>query len=132
MATETMKNPQAATNGAGLEQTRTKATFLPNVDIFETPQEIQLLADIPGAKGEEIDIDFDKGALTIHARVEPRQPEGGFLLREYGVGDFNRTFQVSEKIDASRITAEYRDGVLTLHLPKVEAAQARKITVSTA
>ncbi len=52
-----------------------------------------------------------------------------YLLREYGVGDFYRTFRVSEQIDASRIEAEYADGVLKLHLPKVEAVKPRKITV---
>jgi HSP20 family protein len=51
------------------------------------------------------------------------------LLQEYGVGDFYRTFKVSEQIDSTRISAEYHDGVLTIHLPKVEAAKPRKISV---
>jgi HSP20 family molecular chaperone IbpA len=51
------------------------------------------------------------------------------LLHEYGVGDFYRTFRVSQQVDASRITAEYENGVLTLHLPKAEAARPRKIEV---
>lgn len=130
MTTETMKSHSATQNGSA-EQTRAQATFLPNVDIYETPQEIQLVADLPGTTGDGIDIDFEKGTLTIHAKVNRRHPESGYLLREYGVGDFVRTFQVSEKIDAARISAEYQQGVLTLHLPKVEAAQARKISVTT-
>jgi len=129
MTTETMKSPPETQNGT--EQTRTAVTFQPNVDIFENAAELQLVADLPGVKGDEIDIDFDKGTLTIHAKVASREPQGGFLLREYGVGDFVRMFQVSEKIDASRITAEYQAGVLTLHLPKVQAAQAHKINVTT-
>ena len=52
------------------------------------------------------------------------------LLREYGVGDYYRSFQVSEAIDAGKISAEYADGVLTLHLPKAEAVKPRKIAVS--
>lgn len=130
MTTETMSPPTTG-NGAASEQTRAGATFLPNVDIFETPEELQLVADIPGARGDAISIDFEKGSLTIQAKVEPREPKGGLLLREYGVGDYRRTFQVSEAIDASRITAQYHSGVLTLHLPKVAAAQARKIQVTT-
>ena len=57
------------------------------------------------------------------------QKELDYLLREYGVGDFYRAFQVSEVIDPSRIQAEYSGGVLTLHLPKSEAAKPRKIAV---
>jgi HSP20 family protein len=51
------------------------------------------------------------------------------LLREYGIGDYRRTFRVSEQIDASRISAQYRHGVLTLRLPKAERARPRKIKV---
>ena len=55
-----------------------------------------------------------------------------FLLQEYGVGDFYRSFRVGEQVYPTRIGAEYRDGVLTLRLPKVEAAKPRKITVQSA
>ena len=54
----------------------------------------------------------------------------GYFLREYGVGDYYRSFQISEAIDAGKISAEYADGVLTLHLPKTEAVKPRKIAVS--
>ena len=59
-----------------------------------------------------------------------RRPGGEFLLHEYGVGDYYRTFQVSEAIDAGKISADYADGVLTLHLPKAEALKPRKIAVN--
>ena len=91
------------------------------------------LADIPGAEREGIDIEFENGSLTIHAKVPERRPENAtYLMREFGVGDFYRTFRVSEQIDSARITAEYRDGVLKLHLPKSESAKPRKITVEAA
>jgi len=112
------------------EQTRSGRCYRPNVDIVETANELTLYADIPGVSRDGIDIDFENGVLTINGKVENRVPEGtNVLLAEYGVGDFHRHFQVSESVDASKITAEYNHGVLTLHLPKVEAAKMRKITV---
>lgn len=113
-----------------VERTRTQPCYCPDVDIVENAEELTVFADMPGVHSEDIDVRFENGTLTIHGAVCARQPEETrFLCREYGVGDFQRTFQVSETIDAARIAAEYRDGVLTLHLPKVEAAKPRKIAV---
>jgi len=112
------------------EHTRAGRCYRPNVDIVETANELILHADIPGVSRDGIDIDFENGMLTLNGRVENRQTEGlNVLLHEYGVGDFHRHFQVSEHIDASKITAEYANGVLTLRLPKVDAAKPRKIAV---
>ncbi len=123
--------PAAAELGQG-EHTRCGCHYRPNVDIVEHADELLVLADLPGAAGEDIDIDFEDGSLTIHAKVAPRQQEGmEYLVHEYGVGDYYRTFRVSEVIDASKITADYADGVLTLHLPKAESTKPRKIDVKT-
>lgn len=112
------------------ERTRSGRTYVPVVDILERPDELLLLADVPGARADGIDIDYDRGTLTIAARVTPRQaPAQTFMLQEYGVGDFVRTFQVGEGIDASKIEAELNGGVLRLHLPKAEAAKTHKIAV---
>lgn len=112
------------------EQTRSGRTYLPAVDIVENDDELLLLADVPGVRAEGIDIDYERGQLTIRARVEPRQSaQTDYVLREYSVGDFVRTFQVGEGIDESKIQAEVSAGVLTLHLPKAEAAKTRKIAV---
>ena len=112
------------------EPTRGGVRYRPAVDIVELAEELRVEADVPGASKEGIDINFEKGVLTIHAKVEPRHSEErDYLLREYGVGDYYRVFTVSENIDASKISAEYADGILTLHLPKAEAAQPRKILV---
>ena len=114
------------------EHTRSGRYYRPNVDILEQADELIVLADMPGASGDAIDIHFEDGNLTIHAKVEPRQDEKTeYLVREYGVGDFYRTFRISEAIDASKITAEYADGVLALRLPKAEEAKPRKIAVKT-
>lgn len=112
------------------EPTRGSPRYRPAVDIVETGDELRVLADVPGASPESIDIDFERGVLTIHARIENRQPEGtSFLLREYGIGDYYRAFEVTENVSGERISAEYRDGVLVLRLPKAEKAKPRKIEV---
>ena len=114
------------------EHTRCGCYYRPSVDILEQADELVVLADVPGASGESIDVDFEDGKLTIHAKVEPRQGDDHeYLVHEYGVGDFHRTFHVSEAVDAGKITAEYADGVLTLHLPKAESLRPRKIAVKT-
>ncbi len=113
-----------------VEHTRNRAHFRPSVDIVETADELLVMADMPGASAESIDIRFENGSLSIHGKVADRQDAGAaFLLREYEVGDFHRMFEVSEMIDPERIHAEYKLGVLTLHLPKADAAKPRKIAV---
>jgi HSP20 family protein len=115
---------------AAAEQTRAAARYVPNVDILETPDKYVLRADIPGARAESVDVQYERGTLTLHAQVEPRKRENARqLLREYGIGDFHRSFQIGEGIDASGIQAECDNGVLTLHLPKSAATKVRKITV---
>jgi len=112
------------------ERTRSGRTYIPAVDILEKDDELLLLADVPGVRHEDIDINYERGELRIVARVTPRQdPQVNYLLREYGVGDFERTFRIGEGIDASKIAAEVSGGVLTLHLPKSAAARTRKIEV---
>jgi HSP20 family protein len=122
--------PQEEAAVAPTEHTRGGSYYRPNVDIFELPGELAVKADMPGAKMDAIDIQFDDGSLTIHAHLTTRQDlQGPFSRKEYGVGDYYRTFRVSEQIDASRISAEYSAGILTLHLPKTEAVKPRKIQV---
>ncbi len=104
--------------------------YVPHADIIEDDEKLVVVAELPGVEAKDVDVQFENGVLTIWGKAAPRQPEGtSFLLREYGVGDFYRSFCVSESIDAGRITAEYADGLLTLNLPKVEAAKPRKIEV---
>jgi len=106
-------------------------TFAPIVDILEKENEWLLRADLPGATAETIDLRYERGLMVIRASVPARQDEKEtrYLVREYGVGDFHRAFEVGEGIDASRIEAAFKDGVLTLHLPKAEEIRPRKISV---
>ncbi|MFQ5429298.1 MAG: Hsp20/alpha crystallin family protein [Phycisphaerae bacterium] len=114
------------------EPLRGSRSYRPNVDIVEKADELMLIADVPGARAEDIDVQFEGGTLKIQARVPEREQGREYLIQEYGVGEFHRTFDVSEQIDAERITAEVKQGVLTLHLPKAEAAKPRKIEVNPA
>lgn len=117
-------------NRPAVEQTRAAARYVPNVDILETPDKYVLRADVPGARAESVDVRFERGTLTIHSPVELRKRENARLLhREYGIGDFHRSFQIGEGIDPAGIQAECENGVLTLHLPKSAAAKVRKINV---
>jgi HSP20 family protein len=111
------------------EATRGGVFFTPRVDIFETKDELTLYAEVPGARPEDVELHYEKGELVLHARVKPRRGEQPMLLQEYEDGDFYRAFTIHESIDAGRITAECKNGVLTVHLPKAEAARPRQITV---
>lgn len=115
------------------ERVRGGRAYIPNVDIVEREQELLLIADMPGVRSGDLDLHYERGVLAIHGKVVPRQdPESThFLLQEYGVGDFYRSFTVGEGIDANAIEAELRHGVLTVHLPKTQAILPRKISVKT-
>jgi HSP20 family molecular chaperone IbpA len=127
---EEMVTKPSAEEAAKAERTRCGRCYRPNVDILEKADELLVQADVPGAKPDEIDVKFEDGTLSIFAKVGPRQAPGAqYLLNEYGVGDYYRTFEVTEAVDASKITAECADGVLTLHLPKAESLRPRKIKV---
>jgi len=123
----TQKQPtQHDPNGA--EATR-GLQFTPRVDILETGDELTLLADMPGVKPEDADIRFENGELVIHGRCLPRHEGASYLFSEYGVGDFYRAFTISQDVDADKISAEMKHGVLTVHLPKAEKIKPKKISV---
>jgi HSP20 family protein len=131
MDNENTVSKTTAEQPAMAERTRSGCCYRPNVDILEQGDELLVVADVPGARSDTIDVKFEDGMLEIQAAVEPRECDGHTcLLREYDVGDYYRSFQVSEAIDAGKISAQYADGVLTLHLPKAEALKPRKIAVA--
>ena len=115
---------------AQVERTRSMNVYTPDVDILEKDDAIIVLADIPGVGESNVDITLEKDVLSIYAKVEPEVPEKHQLLRaEYGVGDYQRSFTLSNEIDREKIEATVKNGVLRLVLPKAKAAQTRKITV---
>lgn len=114
---------------AAPETTRGGIYFTPRVDIYETPDEVVLLCDMPGAKPADLDVKFEKGELSLYGKIAPRPGPGAFLAEEYGIGDYFRTFAIAPEIDSAKIAAECRDGVLTVHLPKQEKVKPKRIAV---
>jgi len=113
-----------------MERTRSRRSFVPRADIFDTEKEITVLADVPGATEKTVDITLEKDVLTITAYVEPAIPSGfDIAYAEYEEGDYQRSFRLSNEIDRDKIEAVVNEGVLRLRLPKVQEAQAKKITV---
>lgn len=115
------------------EPTAAGPVFTPDVDIFESDQEITLLADIPGVNAENLNIDLRENILTITGEVSStRDPEEQELIVEYETGTYYRQFSLSNVIDQNKIDAKLTDGVLRLRLPKVEKASPKKIEVKVA
>lgn len=106
--------------------------FVPRTDIYETENEIVLHANLPGVQPDGLDIHFTNGDLKILGRCEPRQQGMRYLWREYEVGHFHRSFHINEQIDADKIQADMKGGVLTITLPKSEAVKPRRIAVKQA
>jgi HSP20 family molecular chaperone IbpA len=112
------------------EQTRSGPLYSPSVDIFENDNSITVLADMPGVKSQDLQIDLRENVLTLTGRVtSPESAKESDVLREYRTGTFFRQFTLSETIDQAKIDAQLTDGVLRLELPKVEKARPRQITV---
>ena len=113
----------------GAERTRDRLAFVPRVDIYETDENIVVVADMPGVDESSVDITLEKNVLTINGYVEPVQPENYSLAyAEYRVGDYERSFTLSNEIDQDNIEATLKDGVLTLTMPKV-GPTTKKIAV---
>jgi HSP20 family protein len=122
--------------GAGVprvaEQTRPGPVYSPAVDIFENDSSITVLADMPGVRAQDLQIDLRESVLTLTGRVTPPESRSeSDVLREYRSGTFFRQFTLSETIDQGGIDAKLTEGVLRLELRKVEKAKPRQITVRT-
>ena len=115
----------------GGERTRSRLTFRPRVDIYETESGLMLLADVPGAKPEGLTITLERRVLSVRAEVEEHAPEGySPIYQEYQVGDFECEFTLSGDFDPDRIEAGLNDGVLRLTIPRAEQAAARTIKIT--
>lgn len=112
------------------EHIRDRARYLPKSDISETEDDYYLVMDMPGVDEDSIDITLEKNTLTINGITEVVGPEGYSLARaEYEIGDYERSFRLTDQIDRENIEAAYENGVLRLTLPKAEEAKTHKIAV---
>ncbi|HJZ58272.1 MAG TPA: Hsp20/alpha crystallin family protein [Gemmataceae bacterium] len=120
---------QNAHEGQLTEEEARTVTLTPRVDVLETEDEFLVFADLPGVKPEDVDIRFEKGELTVHGQRPPAHLGKEPALREYEATSYHRAFGVAETIAADKITAELKNGVLTVRLPKVEAVKPKRIAV---
>ena len=112
------------------ERVRPGRVFVPAVDIFETPETLVLVADMPGVSGDKVTLDLKENHLTLYGTVSPPLGPGETMVeQEYSIGDFQRDFHLGSLIDQGQIEATMKDGVLRLVMPKVEHAKPRKIDV---
>lgn len=104
--------------------------WAPPVDLYETPDEYVIAAELPGLTRTDITVEHHEGRLTLSgARPEAGACENYHRI-ERGHGAFSRTFQLPLPVDTERITADFRDGVLTIRCPKAEEAGSRRIRIS--
>lgn len=117
-------------NQTSNQNQREVRTMLPPVDVMEDEGGITLLADLPGASKEQLSIRVDGDALTIEAPIELGELEQlEPVYAEIRSGRWRRSFTLSRELDSTRVEAALKDGVLTLHVPKLEHAKPRRIEV---
>jgi HSP20 family molecular chaperone IbpA len=132
MATNGLTAATQGVDAQNREETRAPERFLrPAVNITEEESGLLLAAELPGACKQSLDIRVEKGILTINAPVS-RQMPGRTIYSEFEWAPYYRQFQIPDLIDQSAVKAEFANGVLTLRLPKAEAAKPRRIEVSVA
>lgn len=111
------------------ETTRPGELYTPRFDIWETGDAVIVCGDLPGVAPQDLDIRFEDRELIVHGKVADRPQPAQYLLNEYGVGDFHRSFAIGDAIDSEQIHADLKNGVLTITLPKSSALKTRRVEV---
>jgi len=113
------------------ESTSSGTNFLPVTDIFETPEALRVVLEMPGVGKNSVEVSVENNVLTIIGRIDFSNYKGlQPLYTEYNIGHYSRSFRLSNEIEQEGIKAELKDGVITLVLPKAERAKPRRIKVS--
>jgi HSP20 family molecular chaperone IbpA len=124
-----IQKKEAETPDTG-ERTRACRIYSPQVDIIERQENIVVIADMPGVDEKSVDITLEKNVLTIYGRVDFEAPKDHRpALSEYGIGDYQRVFTLSDEVDRDKIQATVKNGVLRLVMPKAETVKTRKIPI---
>ncbi len=111
------------------EETRSNEKYIrPAVNIIETVEGLVLTADIPGASKDALDINVEKGILTISAPAQHTMP-GTSAYREFELANYYRQFTIPESLDHEKTQADYVNGILTLRIPMAEVAKPKRIAV---
>jgi len=130
MPERTIPAATEAKNPAPREETRQEGRYLiPPVDIYETPEGLTVLADLPGVDRENADIRVENNILTIQGKSSHIAP-GDQIYTEFSLLNFFRQFQLSETVDQEKINADLKNGTLVIHMPKVEKAKPKKIKLN--
>jgi len=128
MATSTTEMTTTAARPT-YELRRESRMLVPRVDIYETDTAYVVLADMPGVGPDGLDVVAEGNSLTLRGRVE--QPANQAAYQEYELGDYYRSFTLTDDLDTDRVTAALRDGVLRVEIPKSPRVQPKKIPVRT-
>jgi len=127
------KGLQKTENVSATERIRNVKTYVPRVDIYETKESLFLIADMPGVDEKSVEVELEKNNLTITGRVSiDEEKDRSIVYSEYEVGDYERSFTLSDEIDREKICATVKDGVLRLELPKAEKMKPKKIAIKAA
>jgi HSP20 family protein len=124
MSTNLTKGPQTTP-----ERVHQRLFVAPLVDVYENQDELLLVADLPGAAKETMNVNLDKGLLTIEARRPEGASPGTLVAGEHQPRDYHRAFAMPQGIDGSKIDARLANGILRVRLPKSDAHKPRRIDV---
>ena len=131
MAESTVATPEVQKPSTTAHTHPQERYVAPPVDIYETQEGLVVLADLPGVAKEALDVRVEQNRLTIRGQARHGVP-GEAVSREYALVNFFRQFELSENVDQSQITADLKNGLLTVHVPKAQAAPPRQIAVHAA
>jgi len=113
------------------ESTIPARTFVPTADIYEDRDALKVVLEMPGVEKGNVDVRVEEGVLFVEGRLDLAKYRGlQPVYTEYNIGNYSRSFRLSNAINQDKIGAELSDGVLSLMLPKVEKAKPRTIQVS--